>query len=143
MATLLSMSEWHRAAAALAAQGMSQTEIASELGRPINEICNLYKLKVFTDLISEKLRNSGKINQFLDGMVVDSLMAVITIRDDMKTPPNVRLAAATTLLDRALGKPSNTVRQINTNETETKLDAREEIARLELEIAREKEKQAV
>jgi hypothetical protein len=140
---MLSMSDWHRAAAALAAQGMSQTEISFELDRPLNEICNLYKNKVFTDLISEKLRNSGKITQFLNGMVVDSLMAVITIRDNKESPPAVRLAAANTLLDRALGKASNTVRQITTTETESAVNPKEEIARLELEIKREQEKQAV
>ena len=141
---VISMSEWHRAAAALAAQGMSQTEIANELGRPLGEIIELYQRKTFTDLISEKLRTTGKVNQFLDGMVVDSLMAVITIRDGKKVPPNVRLAAANTLLDRALGKPlTNGTKQISTSENTSTVNPAEELKRLELEITREKEKRAV
>ena len=141
--TIVSIANWHNAAAAMFARGLSKSEISVELNKPLNQVNHLFAQKTFADLVSQKIRKNGDVFAFLDGLVVDSLLAVIKIRDDENVAPAVRLKAADSLLDRSIGTPAKNAKQITTRETKVGADAVDELRQLDEELEREKQRAAV
>ena len=122
---------------------MSKTEICEKLDKSPNALDSVYRQKTFNDLVAKEIREDGNVTSFLDGLVIDSLMTVVNIRDDQKNDSKTRLAAANSLIDRSLGRPAPNVKQINTKEDKSSADPVEELARLQQEIAREQAKAKV
>lgn len=103
-------------------------------------LCNIRKQTWFQERLIEYFRELGKdkIEATLAIEVAPSLSTMVEIRDNPKVSPNVRLSAATTIMERALGKPTQHVKVENTKtvgdyEEELK-NLREEEERLNSEL---------
>lgn len=124
----------HRFLIYLFAQGHSTKEVFlqlggqwdNELGRPIPGtgqfsyawLTQIRKQAWFRERLTNFLHDAGKdvIAAKIETEVVPSIEVVISLRDDVSVPPNVRLNAANTLIERHLGKP---IQQIKTESVKT------------------------
>lgn len=109
----------HRMAVYLKAQGKSNREIAKLLGYTEAWVSQIIRQPWARVALLREMQAAGRdaIQTTLEGAALDSVLTVISIRDDLSAKQNVRLAAADSLLDRFLGKPTQRVEQTNTNRT--------------------------
>lgn len=131
---------WHRIAAYLFATGCTSCKQVAELIGDINEktVRNLLRQKWFQERVTKLLaENGGKdIMALLRAEQFNSLVVMLEIRDDTKTPAPVRANICRDIFDRTLGKP---VQRIETAETPTSDDPVAEARRLKEELARSRE----
>jgi hypothetical protein len=101
----------HRIAIMMAAAGMPRKEIAARLGYTYVYIGQLLRQPwARTRLIEEIKRNGGdELMAVLRAEQLRSVETIIEVRDDPKARPADRTAAANSILDRYLGKPTQRV----------------------------------
>lgn len=120
----------HRFLLYLFAQGNSSKEVFVALGGEIDPetkhpipgtgrysyhwVCQIRRQAWFREQLTQFLHETGKdlVQAKLQTEVIPSLDVVLNIRDNEDAPANVRLTAANSLLDRFLGKPTQTVQQL-------------------------------
>lgn len=127
---------WHRIAAYLFATGCTSCKQVAELIGDINEktVRNLLRQKWFQERVTKLLaENGGKdIMALLRAEQFNSLVVLIEMRDDSKTPTPVKFGICKDILDRTLGKP---VQRIETSESPSSDDPVAEERRLKEELA--------
>ncbi len=137
---VLTEQPWHRIAAYFFATGCTSCKQVAELLGDVNEktVRNLLRQKWFQERVTKLLaENGGKdIMALLRAEQFNSLVVMIELRDDTKTPHPVRAGICRDILDRTLGKP---VQRIETTETPTSDDPVAEARRLKEELARSRE----
>lgn len=127
----------HRIMLVLKAQGYSNAEIAEVAGYSrvmVNTIMRQPWARArLLDMINEK--GGDAIQKVLSGEILNSVDTLVEVRDDVNAGHQARLSAANSILDRALGRPTQKVESVNTN---ISLDVNEldrEIAKVEAECA--------
>lgn len=131
---------WHRMAAYMFATGkVTQKQVAEACGVTVPTVSNLLRQAWFQETVNDLMRDLGGGNSVLElfkAEQVNSLVVLTQLRDDAKQSGSVRRAAAVDILDRAMGKPVQTVITDNTVRAE---DPSKEIAQLQESIARKRE----
>lgn len=121
----------HRIVIYLKAQGLSNKEIARRIGYQESWVAQILRQPWARARLVKEIGEQGRdaIASLLQGTVEDSLFTLIDIRDSKDAKAADRVAAANSLLDRFLGKPTQRV------ETKTEeLGRVEDVAKLESEI---------
>ena len=130
----------HRVIIFLKAQGLSNNEIARRTGHTAPWISQVLRQPWARVRLVEELREAGRdaVRALITASTEDSVYTLIDVRDDPKSRPSDRIAAARELLDRAFGKPTqhveSTVMSVSTPDSVAALD--KEIATLEAETKR-------
>ena len=129
---------WHRAAAFMYALGASGVQIARELGKTPQAVSNLTHQALFQEKVTAILaENVGRdVMELFKAERINSLLALVAIRDDEKAPTAARVQAARDILDRAIGRPAQRVEV--TGEVKS-LDPLAEVEKLEAEVKRLRE----
>lgn len=121
----------HRIIVYLKAQGLSNVEISKRTGYTQPWVSQVTRQPWFRLRLTQELREAGAdaISTLLKANALDSVYTLVELRDDQDAPKAVRKAAADSLLDRYLGKPTQKV------ETEEKRPpSTEELHKLNREI---------
>ena len=115
--TILKEKPIHRAMIYLHASGCTYKEIAEQCDVAYATVVNLFKQPWAKDRLTSILRELGtdQVRHFLTCEVSPSLEVLREIRDDRSKLASSRIAAANSILDRALGKPTVHVETDNTN----------------------------
>lgn len=95
----------------MAACGKTRRDIADTLGMSYSWVCQVFKQRWFKDNVIAVLKDNGRdhVQAFLKAECMPSLEVVRDIRDNESEKGATRLAAANTILDRLLGKPTNKI----------------------------------
>lgn len=130
---------WHRVVAHMIAEGYTYEEIAKTLGRNRRTIEEIARQPFVRQRTIAKIEENTKseIKAFLESEVMPSLQAVVAVRNDPNSKPSEKLAAANSVLDRFLGKPTQPI-QHNTK-TPSEMTDEELRAQIELELSVEAE----
>lgn len=101
----------HRAIVFMKAQGFSNREIASHSGYTESWVSQVVRQPWARQRILSILHTQGEdaVRLAIQGSALDSVYTLIDIRDNDKAPASARLGAASNLLDRFLGKPTQHV----------------------------------
>ena len=114
---ILSEKPEHRLILYLKLNGHSTSQIANLTGYTPTYIRQIVRQPWFQKKFTEEAKAAGldAVSKFLETETLESLEVVRALRDDPKQPGNTRLAAANSLLDRHLGKPTQKVVTDNTH----------------------------
>lgn len=129
----------HRLLIFLKAQGLSNTEIAKRTGKTIAWVGQVLRQPWARLRLVQELKEAGQdaVQQLISASGEDSVLTLIEVRDDEKTSPAVKIAAANSLLDRLLGKPTQHVESEVTHRSLSDIEALErELAKVEAEEKR-------
>ena len=97
---------WHRMAAYMLLAGRTNSEIALGAGVTPGEVSILRAQRWFQELLAVlSNEEGGEVLGVIKGEALRSVETIVDIRDDPYVKPPTRLAAATTLLEHASGKP--------------------------------------
>ena len=98
----------HRLIVYLKAQGFSNKEVSDKTGYTQPWVSQITRQPWFRLRLVQELREAGvdQIQQVLKSNALDSIFTLVDLRDDPQAPKSVRKAAADSLLDRYLGKPT-------------------------------------
>ncbi len=98
----------HRLIVYLKAQGFSNKEVSDKTGYTQAWVSQITRQPWFRLRLVQELREAGidQIQQVLKSNALDSIFTLVDLRDDVQAPKAVRKAAADSLLDRYLGKPT-------------------------------------
>jgi hypothetical protein len=101
----------HRLIAFLKAEGRSNREVAKRTGYTEAWISQICRQRWMIDRIVYEMNQAGRetVSSLLAMSAADSVITLITLRDDSSAPKAVRKACADSLLDRYLGKPTQTI----------------------------------
>jgi predicted transcriptional regulator len=125
---------WHRIAATLYALGASQAQIARELDRTPQAVCNLVKQERFQSSVAEIMaENSRDIMELFKAERINTLATLIELRDNPETPASVRAMICKDLLDRVLGKAVQRIEAVGEVHSD---DPVKEVEMLEAEVKR-------
>jgi hypothetical protein len=129
---------WHRFAAFAFALGATAKDVARRLSKSEPAVQNLLRQPWFQKKVTEIMAEYGAkdIAQMFKAEQFNSLMTLVEIRDDPKSPKASRVVCARDILDRALGKPIQRVENLNSPES---ADPVGEVERLEQEVNRLKD----
>lgn len=97
-----------RLVATLLAQGKTKREIATLLDCSYSAVINYAAQPIVKQYVSDLLREAGgnEVKSFLGSQILGSLETLVEIRDNPSARASDRTAAANSILDRALGKPT-------------------------------------
>ena len=125
---------WHKVAATLYALGASQAQIARELDKTPQAVCNLVKQRHFQSRVAEIMaENSRDVMELFKAERVNTLATLIELRDNPETPASVRAMICKDLLDRVLGKAVQRIEAVNEVHSD---DPVKEVEMLEANIKR-------
>jgi hypothetical protein len=126
---------WHRFAAFAFGLGATAKDVARRLGKSEPAVQNLLRQPWFQKKVTEIMAEYGAkdIAQMFKAEQFNSLMTLVEIRDDPKSPKASRVVCARDILDRALGKPIQRVENLNSPES---ADPVGEVERLQQEVNR-------
>ncbi len=102
---------WLKQYAQMFATGMSQQAIAERIGKPVATLARAAQLPAFQTLVKEychESTSSTSADRLLAGSAVDTLLVIMSIRDNPAVAPRERLTACAMLLPHALGLPGKT-----------------------------------
>ena len=101
----------HRLIIYLKCNGFTNREIANKTGFHIVTINNVCKQSWARAIILAEITRAGRdqVETVLQGEALESVLKLIDIRDDDKTPVEVKRKAANDLLDRYMGKPNQPI----------------------------------
>lgn len=123
---------WHRSAVLLSASGLSLYEVSRSLNRPVREIQSYLSTPEarthLAEINTERVAGTYE-NAQLHAAASDAVLVLQTLMHTAASE-NVRLAAATQILDRTLGRPSQTI----VHSSKPKQSEDEEIERLRKEL---------
>lgn len=124
---------WHRMAAYMLANGMSNAAVAKAAGVTTAAVTTLKGQRWFQELLATISNETGEnIAALIQSEAIASIQTIVELRDDTEVRPNVRLSAAVTLLEHAKGKPTQAI--ITTNTTAPS-DPRAELESVQAELA--------
>lgn len=108
----------HRLICYLKAQGLSNKEIGLRVGSTASWVSQIVRQPWARKAIAEEMQIAGRdaIETIVAAAAEDSVYKLIELRDS-DAPKNVQLAAANSLLDRYLGKPTQKIEQEVTKKT--------------------------
>ena len=117
---------WHRQAADLALAGYTASEIGEMLGKHRRSVDRAVSQPYQQARMIEESKKTARqdIQAFLEKEVMPSLETLVAVRNDASARSSDRLAAANSILDRFLGKPTQPI--------ETNAKPPEEMSDLEL-----------
>ena len=97
----------HRLMVVLKSQGYSNTDISKQLEVAVTTVGNVLSQPWARQRLVALINAAGKdpVAETLRGEVMDSIMALVEVRDNPKAPAAARAGAANSILDRYLGKP--------------------------------------
>ena len=101
----------HETIAFMLARGLTQTEIAAMLGmndKEITLIANSDRMKFEVKTLTYKLFGKDVQKKFKD-ILPEAIEAAVDVMRDPKAKPAVKLGAAMNFMDRALGRPKQTM----------------------------------
>jgi predicted transcriptional regulator len=127
---------WHRAAAWMFGEGATRKEVAQILGKSEPAVQNLFRQTWFQKQLSTIMQEKGNkdgVMERLRGEMFNSVETLVDLRDNPKVSSATRLASATQILDRTMGKP---VQRIEATQMATSEDPCAEAERLEQEVIR-------
>lgn len=106
--TLVEEKPIHMTIAYLVAAGRTRSEIAQATRISIGMLANIAKQPWFKARLKEITDNAGKdmVKAFLEGEVLPSLEVLRSVRDNPDERGATRVAAANSILDRFMGKPT-------------------------------------
>lgn len=115
----------HRLLVFLRASGKTRRECAELLNWSYNWVCQVERQPWFRQKFIEVVEEQGKdvVQSFLQGEVLTSIETLVEIRDDESQKGQTRVSAANSILDRALGKPTQHVETENRNISVSQEDA--------------------
>jgi hypothetical protein len=113
----------HRLMIMLKVQGLSNQEIGERLDVLPSTVGDVLRQPWARARIVHELQTAGRdaLHTLLESTAVDSVMTLVSLRDDPKTPQAVKKAACDSLLDRVLGKATQPIVQTNVNIQSTSL----------------------
>lgn len=122
----------HRMIIYLAAQSLSNVEIAERLGVCTNTVSRCLAQPWAKEQLVKELRDAGKdvVAEMLKAAATDSIATLLAVRDNPVEKGATRVAAANSLLDRFLGKP---VARVELSKASPELD---EVDKIDAELAR-------
>ena len=132
---------WHKAAAYLFATGQASTkDVAEACNKSEPTVRNLLRQPWFQERVTQLMAASGSrdILSLLKAEQINSLLVMIDLRDDLKTPAPVRSDVCKNILDRTLGKPITRIE--SEDKTPHSDDPVAEARQLREELVRSKEK---
>jgi len=90
------------------AAGKSNKEIALATDHSYNSVCQITKQPWFRKRFLRLVAEAGmdQVEGFVKGETINSLETLVEVRDAAASSPTARIAAANSILDRALGKPA-------------------------------------
>ena len=125
---------WHKVAATLYALGATGVQIARELDRTPQAVCNLVKQPFFQSRVAERMaENSRDIMELFKAERINTLATLIELRDNPETPASVRAMICKDLLDRVLGKAVQRIEAVGEVHSD---DPVKEVEMLEAEVKR-------
>jgi hypothetical protein len=122
----------HRLAIMLKAKhGLSNREIARALNYTDAHISQLFRQPWAQQEVLKQLKTGGGdgVLELIESEAANNVFTAIEIRDNPQAPSVVRLAAANSLLDRFLGKPTQHI------ESDTTVHQSKDIAEVDRELA--------
>jgi hypothetical protein len=140
--TILDEKPVHLTVAYLLASGRTRKEISAVTGLTLSTLSSLTRQPWFVARLKEITEAAGKdmVRSFLEGEVVTSLEVLRDLRDDQEQKGPTRLAAANSLLDRFLGKPTVHVESTTALNIHSAADAKDqvqsELEKVEAELKR-------
>ena len=131
----------HRVLIFLKAQGLSNTEIAKRTGYDIAWVGQVLRQPWARQRLVDEIQAAGgdAIHTIIKAAGVDSVWRLIDERDNAKARPAERIAAANSLLDRFLGKPTQHIESksdITTHNTSTLSEIEKRLTELAAEETR-------
>lgn len=115
---------WHRMAALMMLAGVPNKQIAEAAGKSGTHVSILRSQRWFQELLTQLAGQQGNdVTAILRGEAVASVDRLVTLRDTAERE-QVQLAAATTLLEHAIGKP--VTRNLNVNATAKQFNSAKE-----------------
>lgn len=127
--------EYYRAIAYLwASGGATHEQISMMLGRDIKEIQDVLNMDRIKLLVSDiRKKSAGKDHDlYFRRLLPDAIQVTESVMNDRTVKPGTRLAAASTIMDRALGKPNQNV-EIGSSSIRQFLERLDQIERQKLE----------
>jgi len=117
---------------------MSTKEVAEAVQHTEATVRNVLRQPWFQERVTKLMADNGgkDIMAMLKAEQFNSLVTLITLRDDAKAPPVVRANISQDILNRTLGKP---IQRIETDNTMHSDDPVAEARRLKEELARSRE----
>lgn len=117
------------------AAGKTDAECAEKLNYSLIHIRNLRKQEWFRSRFDAIMLECGRdaVQEFINGEVMPSLQTLAEIRDSETAKGSTRVAAANSLLDRALGKATIRVETKHMESTATEATTEVEVLRAEAE----------
>lgn len=111
----------HRLIVFLKSEGCSNREISRRTGYTEAWISQLTRQRWFQERVVHELQLQGResVRGLLATSATDSVIKLITLRDDPKTPAAVQVNCANSLLDRYLGKATQTI--VNQHDVQEKV----------------------
>lgn len=111
----------HRLILWMKAQAFSNREIATKLGYSEGWVSQICRQPWFRQRLVQELETMGKdaVESILKGELANSIYTAVEIRDDHEAPKAVRLAAAKSLWETVLGKPTQRLETDNTHRTDS------------------------
>jgi hypothetical protein len=105
----------HRMLVYLKAQGLTNQECAERMSYSYGWVCQIVRQPWFRERFIAECELAGRdaVETFLQAEVMPSLQTLSSIRDDKNAKEATRVAAANSLLDRFLGKPTQRVETEN------------------------------
>jgi hypothetical protein len=140
--TIMDEKPVHLTVAYLLASGRTRKEISAVTGLTLTTLSSLTRQPWFVARLKEITEAAGKdmVRSFLEGEVVTSLEVLRDLRDDQEQKGPTRLAAANSLLDRFLGKPTVHVESTTALNIHSAADAKDqvqsELEKVEAELKR-------
>lgn len=129
----------HRLMCTLKIQGFSNREIAAKMECTEAWVSQVLRQPWARQYMIQELNGAGRqaLDVVLKANAMDSVFTLVELRDNASVPPAVRRAAADSLLDRYLGKPTQRTENVNVNATPGDLaEMQKEIDALKVEEAR-------
>lgn len=125
----------HRQVILLKANGLSNAQIAQFTGFTKPYVSTILRQPWARALLAEAMRDAvdETYQKVLANEVLPSITVLAEIRDDENAPASARAAAADKILDRALGRPAQTIKTQELPAVKAAEDAKTESDRLERE----------
>lgn len=131
---------WHRLAAYMILARRTNSEIASAAGVTVQSVSNLRGQRWFQQLLATYANNDGEeIKACIKAEALASVQKLVSLRDFAENE-RVQLAAATTLLEHAEGKPTQKI--LSVSATTTFSNEKDELDAIQAELRAIKNQQA-
>lgn len=109
---------WHRMAAFMLLAGRTNSEIAAAAGVVPETVSSLRANRWFQELLATLANVDGEeVVGVIRAEALASVEKLVSLRDDPEVTARVQLAAATTLLEHAAGKPTQRVLSVSASTT--------------------------